>query len=266
MEQELSMDIIDEESQNLDWNMDPLDLFSFNVVTFDNNEPDIQVDTIKHDTELALLIQERFGDDPIQTIVNNRDPETKGRCPYFRIVTNEFGPDSAINFKLRAFYNRIGMSSLNSRCGPAMAIGLHALNLLDSPVSVPMAFCTTSIEFISFQMDGGVDLTCLKPCAKNLNPEATNLCGIAGVCLPYYMPEEVQWRILSFAESPTAMEIKGEIKRLRERWDDCLHPMFKQREPRIPAHIARFYDVATVQSAIADATRRSRVSSVLQGD
>lgn len=252
--------IIDEES--FDWDMDPLDLFSFNVLIFDNNEPDVIVQEVKHNTHLAVLISEVFGDDPVQTIVNNLDQETRARCPYFRIVMSEFKADSPINFKLRAFYNQIKMSSLNPRCGRAMAIGLHALANLDSAISMPLAFCTTSIDVVDYQLDSGVDLVCLKPCAQKLNPTANDLSDVAGLCLPYHVPENVQWCILSYLREPTATLIKDAMEKVCLTWDNWLHPMFVQREPRIPAHIARYYDVATVQSAIAGATRSRRATFV----
>lgn len=254
--------IIDEETQNFDWDADPLGLFSYNVLIFENNEPDIQVVNVEHDVELAMLVQERFGAEAIQTIVNNLDPNTKDRAPYFRVVMTDFNPESPINFKLRAFYNQIKMSTLNPRCRKAMVIALHALDRLDSPISMPMAFCTTTINPMDYQVDNTVDLACLKPCAKNLNPEATTICDVAGLTMPYHLPVDVQWRILSYMRSPDATLIKDAMNDVGRRWDDFLHPMFVQREPRIPVHIARFYDVATVRSAIDGATRRLRAAFV----
>ena len=256
--------IIEEESQNFDWDADPLGLFSYKVLIMENTEPDIQVVEVDHDVELAMLVQERFGGDPIQTIVNNLDPATRDRCPYFRVVMSEFGSECAINFKLRAFYNQIKMSSLNPRCRRAMVIGLHALERLDSPISMPMAFCTTTINPLDYCIRDEVDLGCLKPCAQRLNPGAANICDVAGLVLPCYVPLEIQWKILGYLKSPEAAIIQDAMNDVGRKWDDFLHPMFVQREPRIPVHIARFYDAATVQSAIVGATSSRRVQSAHQ--
>lgn len=252
--------------ETFDWDSDPLDLFSFNVLVFDNNNPDIQVLSVKHDTELAMFIQREFGEDAIQTIVNNLDVNTKDRCPYFRIVMSEFGQDTPINFKLRCFYNQIGMSTLNPRCKRAMAIGLHALRDLDSPITMPLAFCTTNVEIMDYRMEDGIDLSCLKPCAQKLYSSTSTLCDIAGLVLPYHLPCELQWRILSYLQRPDATLIKTAIDNVRYDWDDSVMPMFRQREPRIPAHIAHFYNASTVQCAIDAAIKCRHAVCVCRKD
>lgn len=246
--------------ENFDWDMNVDNLFSYNVLIFENANPDIQVLNVSHNTHLASLIQEHFGDEPIQTIVNNMSECSRKRCSYFRIVMTDVGDGISTNFKLKNFYQQIGMTSLSSRCRKAMAIGLHSLQYLDSPISIPMAFCTTTIDPLDFQFDGTVDLACLSPCGN----QRADLCDIAGLSIPYFVPWDIQWKIVSYLESPLALLIKEDMGKMYEQWDIPVCAMFVQREPRIPAHIARYYNAATVQSAIGSATK-SRLAPTAGG-
>lgn len=226
-------------------------LMDFNVVIMENNQPDIQVITCKYDVELFQLIDEHLGPTYTQTIVNNMNPETKIGCPYFRVCMLNFGNNSTINFKLQTFFKNIGMDSLNPRCKRALVVGLASLQTLNSPISVPTAFCSTRISPIDLAMEPELDMSCLKICNQQYYPEGTTLCDIAGMDLPCFLPCEVQFLILQFCSSPTCDLIRDEMCRLCHQWDLLLFPMFQQREPRIPAPIASFYDAPTVQSTVA---------------
>jgi hypothetical protein len=48
--------------------------------------------------------------------------------------------------------------------------------------------------------------------------------------------------------------MEKEINRICMSWDMWLTPMFVQREPRIPAHIAWQYNASNVQNTAANAT------------
>lgn len=231
--------------------LETLDLDSYSAIWFENSLPDISVMEMANDAQMCMFVTKEFGKDGcIQTIVNNMDPATKSMCPYFRVFMDSFGKDSPINFKLQSFYHRIGMSSLNARCTKALVVGLAALTNLNEGISVPMAFCTTSIDPIAFQLEE-IDMACLNPVGNS----RTSLCDVAGLCIPYYVPPEVQWRILSFLRSPEAEMICKEIDLVCHRWDVFLSPMFHQREPRIPVPIASFFNVPTVQTTICGAAR-----------
>lgn len=230
--------------------------FNFKVLVLSNDEPDIQVFDVTYDTELKMLQDEMLGRDCVITIVNNLDDHTRQMCPYFRVSMSGFDASCAINFKLQNFYNKIGMSSMGAKCKKAMVVGLHALNQLDSAISVPLCFCTTTIEPMDFDditRDAGIDMACMNLCHQYSN--AMNLCDIAGLSIPCHVPWEVQWKILTYLQSPCASLIEDAIDTICTSWDTALHPMFQQREPRIPASIASFYNVLTVKQAIENATK-----------
>lgn len=231
--------------------LETLDLDSYTAIWFENSLPDISIMEMANDAQMCMFVTKEFGKDGcIQTIINNMDPATRTMCPYFRVFMDAFGKNSPINFKLQSFYHRIGMGSLDARCNKALVVGLAALTNLNEGVSVPMAFCTTSIDPIAFHLEE-IDMACLKPCGK----AESSLCDIAGLCLPIHVPDDVQWRILSFLRSPEAEIIQDQIDDLCHRWDVFLAPMFHQREPRIPVPIASFFNVPTVQSTIYGAVR-----------
>jgi len=230
-------------------------LFSFNLVIMANDQPDIQVMEFNAEYEIGPYLDKELGSAYVQTIITNRNEETKGMCPYFRICMSGFSSKTSINFKLKAFLNRIGMEGISSHCEKAVVMGLATLHHLESPISVPYLFCTTKIDSIDLALEESLDLACMEVCAESKNPGASSLCDIAGVTLPYFLPWEVQSLILQFSASPTADMIKRERTHLCRSWDALLFTMFRQREPRIPVHIASFFNAATVQQTVADATR-----------
>jgi hypothetical protein len=236
------------------WDISIDELTAVNILLMENGDPDIRIIQASCDQEIHLLIQHHMGMDFVQTIVNNKDAATSPYCPFFRVIMEKFGNSQPINFKLASFYNRINMSSLNPRCKKAMIIGLMDLRCLDSVISVPSNFMTTTIDPLHFALDE-VDLACLSPCAKDLYPDGYDLCDIAGLSIPVHLPWEVQWNIISFLRSPTAQLIDEKMTELCHDWDVHVMPMFQQREPRIPANIAFSYNAATVQTAIAGATK-----------
>lgn len=231
------------------------DLYSFNVVIVSNQEPDIQVIELTYDAEVWPLLQQELGPNYIQTIVNNMNTSTNKRCPFFRVCMKDFGDETPINFKLKSFYHKIGMSSLNPRCSKAVIIGLATLTSLDAAINMPSHFCSTIIDSIDLDLRDEFDMSCLNLCAEKLHPPGSTLYDIAGLTMPYHLPREVQHHILQYCSSPTADIIKGQIADIKRVWDEQLFTMFRQREPRIPAHIASTYNAATVQQTAVDATR-----------
>lgn len=230
-------------------------LFSFTVLYMANDQPDISVLECEHDYQVHLLCQELFGKDKIyqQLIVNNMCPETNGRCPFFRVMMTDFDTSTPINYKLQTFFNRIRMPSLSSRCLKAIVVGLSNLSNIDHALSIPFCFRTTDIE--PLLLSGEIDLACTKVTGVGAHPPGFTLADIAGLSLPVHVPPEVQSCILSYCREPTAQLIVDQMDLLLERWDAILHPMFMQREPRIPVHLASFYNAATVARSIQDATR-----------
>jgi hypothetical protein len=247
-----------EESSTFDLNHfgeRPEDLFSFTAILICNDEPDIQCMEYFSDTELAMFIQSEFDSDAIQTIVKNNHEDSKALCPYFRIVMEKYSVEAPINFKLHSMFIKMGIQSISPRCVKALVAGLTSFTHLESPINVPYCFMSTNLDPLDFVLEREeLDLVCLKPCAEKLNPESTDLCDIAGMTLPYRLPWEVQVNILRYLRHPVADMVLHKIDSLCLLWDLFLHPMFVQREPRIPFHIASFFNASTVLSTAAGAT------------
>jgi len=244
----------------------PQELFSFNIVVIANDKPDIQVMSFQNDMELSMYISSTFGSDAVQAIIKNHEEESSKMCPYFRIIMDNCSSTSVMNFKLQTLLAKTKNSTIIPRCHRAMVIGLTALTQLDNPISIPYCFTTTDIKPLQFCLDDDFDLACLKPCNNLTNDSSITLCDIAGISFPRHVPWEVQWRILSFLRSPTAELIDAEMVRLTLQWDFFLFPMFQQREPRIPCHIASFFNANTVQQTTDDATRPYLAPSVSSTD
>lgn len=228
-------------------------LMAYNVMLLENNEPDIKIIQIDYDVEISMLIQQQFSNEAFQTIITNNHTNSKAECPYFRVVMKDFGGDSTINFKLRTFFDKIGCGAMNARCSKALVIGLHALHMLNSPINIPHCFSTTSIPDASFWIGGELDMACLEAPGKKIQ-QGHSLGEIAGMVLPYYLPHEIQMKILSFCRHPFAEMIDAEIDRVCHHWDVALTPMFMQREPRIPPNIASHFHASTVTVTISAAT------------
>jgi hypothetical protein len=234
----------------------PEQLFTINVLIFENADPDIRVVEVPDDVDLALFAAGEIGPGMVQTIVSNSDNETRHRCPYFRLVASPPSEALPINFKLQTFLNKIGQGQIMTpRCTKVIVVGLHALNNLESPISIPLAFCTTSIEPMDYGIDTVVDIACLQPVGGLKSDSSEALCEIAGLCLPVHLPEPCQWLILSYLEEPTATMIKDKIDEICTNYDAALLPMFQQRGTRLPPHIASYYNASTVQTTIRDATK-----------
>lgn len=230
-------------------------LFSFNVLILSNVDPDIRVVELQYESQIVPLLQTELGTQYVQTLVNNLNAETKTRCPFFRVCMLGVSPLMSINYKLRAFYTKIGMPTLDARCHKAVVFGLATLQQMESAISIPFVFTSTKIDAIDLDLDPLLDMACLTPLCENGKPIHTELCEIAGLSLPVYIPQDVHFKILQFCISPTATLIRDAANNLRLNWDRTVYTMFLQREPRIPCHIASAYNAATVQGTIANATR-----------
>lgn len=240
---------------DFDFDMNVDELFNFNVLLMENAQPDIQVREMKHDMQLVQLIDTEIGYGAVQSIVQNNDLETKDQCPYFRIVATPPSSHLPKNFLFEAFLEKIGQGFMSTpRVVKVLVIGLHALNNLESPITVPLAFCTTSVPDFAINVLGPIDMACLEPIGGRAT-SSESLKSIAGMSLPYHVPVEVQARILLFCQEPTAAIIKDAMNDICAQWDHALVPMFLQREPRIPAFIALRINAAYVEGTINAATK-----------
>lgn len=241
-------------------------LFTFNVLVMDNNEPDIRVvDGLGSDAELWDFVNRELGSGYVQTIVANNNSDTKARCPYFRVFQAGVTASAPTNFKLQSFYKKIEIPSISMRCAKAVVVALTSMSSLDSPISFPSCFMTTTMTPSDFLDDlEEVDLACLKPCGEHLKHDqsTTALMDIAGVQLPYFLPWDVQCKIMSFMQSREACMIEDAKNSIMTTYDAYVFAMFSQREPRIPAYLASYYLAANVSSTVAGATRPFLAPSV----
>lgn len=244
-------------------------LFTFNVLVMDNNEPDIRVvDGLGSDVELWDLVNRELGSGYVQTIVTNNNSNTSARCPFFRVFQSGVTASAPTNFKLQSFYKKIEIPSMSMRCTKAIVVALTSMVSLDSPVSFPSCFMTTTMAPSDFMDDiEEVDIACLKPCGEHLKLDrsATALMDIAGVQIPFFVPWDVQCKIMSFMQSREASMIEDAKNNIMTTYDVYVFAMFSQREPRIPAYLASCYLAANVSNTIAGATRPFLVPSVKMG-
>lgn len=239
-----------------DWSVDVEQLSAMTVVLLDRTAPDVSVMHKATDADIADEISYQFGkSEYIQLIVINHDEETKCMCPYFRIIMDSLTSEGRVNHHLRDFYSRIGMSTLNSNFNKAMVVGLYDLVEMGRCISVPSKFTSSTMQQGDIGLPYEIDSACLKPCAQKLYPDGITLYDIAGLSIPYFIPREAQWNIVSYLRNPIAEMVQEKMEGICYHWDLFLYSMFTQREPRIPAHIAYTYSAATVLTTIGGATR-----------
>lgn len=227
------------------------------VLVMDRDQPDVSVRTIGSEMDADEEIGKEFGHaEYLQLVMINHDPETRLMCPYFRVIMDTFKATEKVNPHLKRFYERIGMSTLSANCRKAMVLGMYDVANIGRVISVPvgLTFGYMSVEDLGLVGDK-IDSECLRPLK-------TVLYGVEGVCIPYHIPLEAQWNILSYLRHPVADIVVAKIEELCHRWDVFLYPMFQQREPRIPAHVAYIYNVPTVLSTVAGATKSFLVPRV----
>jgi len=231
------------------------DLFAFDVLYFENIQPDVQVHSFTLDSDLERFAAERVGADAVSTIVTNLDPCTRGMCPYVRIMTSAVSPEVPINHKLQTFLVRIGATSLFPRCFRAVAVGLSCSTGSGAgSVCVPMPtyFYITSVPVLELGVNGSIDMDCLTPIGSY---QGHQLKDIPGIVLPCHLPDQVQDRILSFMREPTADIIVKAMDDLCANFDRAVYPIFRQAYARVPPSLACFYNAPTVRSVIRSATR-----------
>lgn len=255
------LDVIGSEEQFVE------SLFNYNVLVLKNDYPDVRDVMISCDADLWRLVQEELGEACIQAIVENRNKETRVRCPFFRVFQSGVSASCSTNFKLQSFFQMIDAAMMNSRCTGAVVVGLSAMNAMESPISLPYCFTMTTFDPMDFtETVDEVDMCCLKPVGDELkkNRATTALCDIAGVELPYHVPWDVQTRILSYLRSPTADILTTAKVEIQTVYDFAMYTMFVQREPRIPAYLASYYHAATVASTTSDALKAFLVPAALR--
>lgn len=226
------------------------ELSKITVLVMDRDQPDVSVRTVGCEMDADEEIGKEFGHaEYLQLVMINNDPETRFMCPYFRVIMDTFKATENVNPHLKTFYERIGMSTLSANCKKAMILGMYDVANIGRVISIPTSLSMGCMPLADMGLVGDkLDSECLRPLK-------TVLYGVEGVCLPYHVPWEAQWRILSYLQNPVAEIVVEKIEELCHEWDVFLYPMFQQREPRIPAHVAYIYNVPTVLSTVAGATR-----------
>lgn len=235
---------------SFDFDMSIEELCRIQVLLMDRDQPDVSLRYVGGDDDASVEISKEFGHaEYLQLVMLNNDPETRDMCPYFRVVMDTFKASEPVNLHLKRFYERIGMSTLSANCKKAMVLGMYDIGNIGRVISVPTDLTSGYIDL----QDRGLlveemDSDCLQPLK-------TVLYGVEGVCLPYHVPIEAQWKILSFLRNPLAQLVLDQMDELCRAWDVFLYPMFQQREPRIPAHVAYTYSAPTVLTTVGGATK-----------
>lgn len=226
---------------------------AFDIITFENVEPDVRVITMTNESDLERFIISYLGLNAISLIVANLDPVTRPFCPYLRILTSEVSPDVPENHKLQTFLSKIRSTSLFPRCRRALAVGLATcVGSGGHCLPMPTAFYITSVPVIELGINGEIDMSCLVPIAPFQGHE---LKDIPGLRLPYHIPESCQDLILQYLRAPTAQLIVEAMDDICADFDRVVFPMFRQAWCRIPPSLAFYFSVPTVRSTIFAATR-----------
>ena len=234
---------------------------AFEIITFENIEPDVRVITIANESDLERFIISYLGLNPISLIVANLDPVTRPFCPYLRILTSEVSPDYPENHKLQTFLSKIRSTSLFPRCRRAVAVGLAScVGSGGQCLPMPTAFYITSVPVIELGINGEIDMSCLVPVGPFQGHE---LKDIQGVLLPCHLPISCQDLILRFLREPTAQLIVDAMDGICADFDRVVFPMFRQAWCRIPPNLAYFFNAPTVRSTISVATKPYLVPAAL---
>ena len=190
-------------------------LFSFYVLVFKNDDLDMRVIEISEASKLGHVMESVFDnlDSTTQVVMSNGRRD--GRCPYFRVVMEKYGPKTSINYKLETFLRRAGVIGVSARCETALVIGMADNDLDSVMVSIPFDYHTIPIACVDM-----IDMTGTSEAFKKQTGE--RLMGIPGMLMPYYLPRELHFKILQFVRHQEADAIEDHTKMLEDifaYWD-----------------------------------------------
>lgn len=182
-------------------------LSSFNMLVFSNSCPDVRVIPVPTSSELLGCINNLFPDNSTLTQMVVPNPEKGTSCTHFMVMADRCNIKSPTNFRLETFLKGVGIHNLQARCLDAVVVGMCG-NIGDNYVNVPHKYL--------LMYPDGVDP--LGP-RTVVSSDVTRICGIEGMSVPRYLPNEIQWHILKYLKHPCADIISSEMKRVNEYWD-----------------------------------------------
>jgi hypothetical protein len=217
------MDTEDEFSLSCFLDHDAIDKFvdslvAFHVLFFKNDDLDMRVLELQDWEVLNNTMRVLFTDVNTATHMLVSNGLNDDRCPYFRIIMQDYSMRTPVNYKLETFLRQSGILGVHARCSVAMVIGLMG-NSLEAPmVDIPASYRCIPIT--------GVDMIDLTGRDSDMREfEGKRLMGIQGMELPCDLPIEIQSHILQYLRSPCAELIHAHVDQV-QAWVAYWHRHF----------------------------------------
>lgn len=186
-------------------------LFSVTTVYMSNDEPDIRVIEIPDAEDMGSKLMELMGNgaSDLTEIVVNNPRANEECCARFHMFISGYQKGDVPNWQFESFLRKIGQQVIGSRCKAVLVVGSTATLASRSFVSIPSHYYTdTSFSKASVCVLGSAYVS-----------QDVEMLDVPGMCLPRHMPENVQWKILSYCRSPTAELIYQYNLQLTRYWD-----------------------------------------------
>ena len=186
-------------------------LFSCHVLLFKNEDFDMRVLELQSEMEVQAALNVHLQSPTTQMIIANGTNDKS--CPFFRVVMQDYGVKTPINYKLETFFRASGILGIHARCNAAMVIGLTTNDSSSSMISVPAVYRTCPI--VPIDMMSPIDLTWTQSEIKK--NEISRLMSIPGMSLPVQLPQELHFNIFKYLRHPCA-EIILQHKKQMLQW------------------------------------------------
>lgn len=194
--------------------MDVESLSSFNILLFSNLDPDVRSMLVSDASDLQNCISVIFPDSKNVSQMILPNPDKSGSCTHFMVMADQFHIKSPTNFRLETFLKGVGLHSVQARCLRALVVGMCG-GIGENYVTIPESYLLLPPKVYD-------PLSPIEVYSSDVN----QICGIPGMCLPYSLPDELQWRILRYMRHPCAEMISSEMKRINDYWDFHFSSLF----------------------------------------
>lgn len=206
-------------------------LFGFHVLIFRNEDPDCREIYCNNHYEMLNVVKTYFVDDKdvVQMIVPN--PSKDCLCPYVMMMLEAHKIKTPTNYKLETFMRNMGMTGIHPGCSVALVVGMMNPMFMDSLMDIPNFYRMCSLS--CFDKVGQIELSIESSVAVKITKESGY--EYPGMILPYDIPDELAFKILSYLQHPCAEAIstyKRNVLRWISYWDNHFHDMFCSWERR----------------------------------
>lgn len=190
--------------------LDTEGLFKFRGLYMCNDDPDLRVMEFSDAEDVYDNVVSLFGEDikDVVEITTANKRNDASMCDRFYFVLGGYKKASVPNYRLETFLHAIGEDGVDARCHRVMVLGATLEWMCRRFVSIPERYFYQSMEIGAVLADPDLTL--------DFNEDVV---GIQGMSLPCHLPEDVQWRILSYCRSPTAQLIHDYNEGLTRYWD-----------------------------------------------